>query len=229
MCEVERTTACIARCPLWVINRKAQPEHFSSVFCESGRWTGSRPGAPSRAPLPRRSGRPPLPHRGYRPPRRSGRPILPSPLLSVEKDGAAEGERAHPRQSSSTSRRTAGGIVLAPLRTRRAIASREAIKISVRFLPSAISASRVPPTSRARNLIVAIAFNPPAVRAVVHGAVLGCVHGGRVGARLFHSITSSARSIIDGGMARPSAVAVLRFTTTSNFVGAPVLGQGLKH
>ena len=44
-----------------------------------------------------------------------------------------------------------------------------------------------------------------------------------------YSITSSARSRIDGGTARPSAVAVLRFTTTSNFVGAPVLGQGLKH
>jgi hypothetical protein len=36
---------------------------------------------------------------------------------------------------------------------------------------------------------------------------------------LHHSITSSERSIIDGGMARPSAVAVLRFTTISNFVG----------
>ena len=35
-----------------------------------------------------------------------------------------------------------------------------------------------------------------------------------------HSITSSARSIIDGGMARPSAVAVLRFTTISNFFGS---------
>jgi hypothetical protein len=35
-----------------------------------------------------------------------------------------------------------------------------------------------------------------------------------------YSITSSARSRIDGGMARPSAVAVLRFTTISNFVGA---------
>jgi hypothetical protein len=35
-----------------------------------------------------------------------------------------------------------------------------------------------------------------------------------------HSITSSARSIIDGGIARPSAVAVLRFTTISNFVGS---------
>jgi hypothetical protein len=34
-----------------------------------------------------------------------------------------------------------------------------------------------------------------------------------------HSITSSARSIIDGGTARPSAVAVLRFTTISNLVG----------
>ena len=36
----------------------------------------------------------------------------------------------------------------------------------------------------------------------------------------FHSITSSARSRIDGGMARPSALAVLRFTTISNFVGS---------
>src|SRR5262249_36744541 len=34
-----------------------------------------------------------------------------------------------------------------------------------------------------------------------------------------HSITSSARSRIDGGMASPSAVAVLRFTTISNLVG----------
>jgi hypothetical protein len=34
-----------------------------------------------------------------------------------------------------------------------------------------------------------------------------------------YSITSSARSSIDGGMARPSAVAILRFTTISNLVG----------
>jgi hypothetical protein len=34
-----------------------------------------------------------------------------------------------------------------------------------------------------------------------------------------YSITSSTRSIIDGGTARPSAVAVLRFTTISNLVG----------
>jgi hypothetical protein len=33
-----------------------------------------------------------------------------------------------------------------------------------------------------------------------------------------HSITSSARSSIDGGIARPSALAVLRFTTMSNLV-----------
>ena len=32
-----------------------------------------------------------------------------------------------------------------------------------------------------------------------------------------HSITSSARSIIDGGTARPGALAVLRFTVISNF------------
>jgi len=32
-----------------------------------------------------------------------------------------------------------------------------------------------------------------------------------------YSITSSARSMIDGGTARPSALAVLRFTTISNF------------
>jgi putative ABC transport system substrate-binding protein len=43
-------------------------------------------------------------------------------------------------------------------------------------------------------------------------------HGGlRAPAR--HSITSSARSRIDGGTARPSALAVLRFTTISNLVG----------
>ena len=35
-----------------------------------------------------------------------------------------------------------------------------------------------------------------------------------------YSITSSARSRIDGGIARPSAVAVLRFTTISNLVGS---------
>ena len=34
-----------------------------------------------------------------------------------------------------------------------------------------------------------------------------------------HSITSSARSKIDCGTARPSALAVLRFTTISNLVG----------
>ena len=55
------------------------------------------------------------------------------PALAVEKDRAAEGERAHPPQCSSCSRHTAGGLVFAPLRTRRAIALREAIKISVRF------------------------------------------------------------------------------------------------
>jgi hypothetical protein len=36
----------------------------------------------------------------------------------------------------------------------------------------------------------------------------------------FHSITSSARSKIDGGTARPSASAVLKLTTISNFVGS---------
>jgi hypothetical protein len=33
------------------------------------------------------------------------------------------------------------------------------------------------------------------------------------------SITSSARNIIDGGIARPSALAVLRFMAISNLVG----------
>jgi hypothetical protein len=33
-------------------------------------------------------------------------------------------------------------------------------------------------------------------------------------------MTSSARSIIDGGMARPSALAVLSFTIISNFVAS---------
>src|SRR5262249_54574673 len=35
-----------------------------------------------------------------------------------------------------------------------------------------------------------------------------------------HSITSSARSRIDGGTVRPSALAVLSFRTISNFVGS---------
>src|SRR4029077_3960326 len=34
-----------------------------------------------------------------------------------------------------------------------------------------------------------------------------------------HSITSSARARIDGGTVRPSALAVLRLTTSSNRVG----------
>src|SRR5262249_12580504 len=34
-----------------------------------------------------------------------------------------------------------------------------------------------------------------------------------------HSITSSSRSMIDGGTSIPSAVAAVRFTTISNFVG----------
>ena len=34
-----------------------------------------------------------------------------------------------------------------------------------------------------------------------------------------HSITSSARTKIDGGTVRPSALAVLAFTTISNFTG----------
>jgi hypothetical protein len=41
----------------------------------------------------------------------------------------------------------------------------------------------------------------------------------RATARAVYSITSSARSSIDGGTARPSAVAVLRFTTIPNLVG----------
>src|SRR5262245_6800320 len=36
----------------------------------------------------------------------------------------------------------------------------------------------------------------------------------------FHSITSSARASSVGGTSRPSALAVLRFTTSSYFVGA---------
>src|SRR5207248_1981850 len=35
----------------------------------------------------------------------------------------------------------------------------------------------------------------------------------------FHSITSSARAITDGGTVRPSVLAALRFTTSSNLIG----------
>src|SRR5262245_1540537 len=38
-------------------------------------------------------------------------------------------------------------------------------------------------------------------------------------ASLHHSITSSARANIDGGTSRPSVLAVLMLTTSSNFVG----------
>jgi hypothetical protein len=34
-----------------------------------------------------------------------------------------------------------------------------------------------------------------------------------------HSITASARASTEGGIVRPRALAVLRFTTSSNFVG----------
>ena len=39
------------------------------------------------------------------------------------------------------------------------------------------------------------------------------------GAPVHHSMTWSARSRIDGGMVRPSALAVLRLITSSNLVG----------
>src|SRR5262249_2622430 len=38
-----------------------------------------------------------------------------------------------------------------------------------------------------KNLIVAIALNPPAVRTVVHGAIVGFVHGGHVVSLLIRS------------------------------------------
>src|SRR6516225_3140193 len=47
----------------------------------------------------------------------------------------------------------------------------------------------------------------------------GFVAGLRPGTWCTYSITSVARSRIDGGMARPSALAVLRFTAISNLVG----------
>ena len=57
--------------------------------------------------------------------------------------------------------------------------------------------------------------------------LIGASPPGRIPGRVFYmgpgptrySMTSVARSIIDGGMASPSALAVLRFTTISNLVG----------
>ena len=43
--------------------------------------------------------------------------------------------------------------------------------------------------------------------------------GPKAAIRLSYSITSSARARIDGGTARPSALAVLRLMTSSNVVG----------
>src|SRR5262249_22602898 len=44
-------------------------------------------------------------------------------------------------------------------------------------------------------------------------------HGSKKGSPSHHWITSSARSSSDGGIVRPSAFAVLRLMTNSNFVG----------
>ena len=43
-----------------------------------------------------------------------------------------------------------------------------------------------------------------------------------VGHRAIHSITSSARASNEGGTVRPSALAVLRLTTSSNLVGCAI-------
>jgi hypothetical protein len=67
--------------------------------------------------------------------------------------------------------------------------------------------NRRPPNRNARN--------PPSGRVLLHGAQSDACY----------SITSSARSSIDGGMARPSAVAVLRFTSISNFVSEAAPGD----
>jgi hypothetical protein len=50
-----------------------------------------------------------------------------------------------------------------------------------------------------------------AAPALGHALAIASVH--------FHSITSSARSRIDCGIVSPSALAVLRLITNSNFVG----------
>src|SRR5262249_58647316 len=85
-------------------------------------------------------------------PDRNGLIIAVRAWLAVNSDLIARA--SHPPHCSSRSRRTTGGLVfaLSPRRTRRAIASREAVKIAALSLPLAISASRVPPTSRARPL-----------------------------------------------------------------------------
>jgi hypothetical protein len=68
-----------------------------------------------------------------------------------------------------------------------------------------LALSHVSALSAAEDVTLVVSAIPP------FGAVLG--------APPLYSITSSARSSSDGGMARPSALAVLRFTTISNFVG----------
>ena len=73
--------------------------------------------------------------------------------------------------------------------------------IAARLSPGAISessSSHLPPSEASRPL------------AIARSTAAACAQ----------SITSSARSRIDGGMARPSAVAVLRFTIISNLVGS---------
>ena len=56
-------------------------------------------------------------------------------------------------------------------------------------------------------------------RRVLPSRASGFVLRPKAAIRLSYSITSSARERIDGGMVKPSALAVLRLTTSSNVVG----------
>jgi hypothetical protein len=63
------------------------------------------------------------------------------------------------------------------------------------------------------------AFSGDCYRGKTHVILLTCLLAMLRALAPVYSITSSARSRIDRGTSRPSALAVLRFTTISNLVG----------
>jgi hypothetical protein len=85
---------------------------------------------------------------------------------------------------------------------------------------------RPAPDCRPRRALLHLSYSSAPLHAhgafVTHAPVRPLPRASRwasVGLKSGHSITSSARARINGGIVRPSALAVLRLTTSSNVVG----------
>ena len=101
-----------------------------------------------------------------------------------------------------------------------------------RFNPNSLSQPRRPNPHSARSTAVTCstaisclgAFRTPAASvrdSLINAGVRKPASIGDIGAA-FHSITSSASASNLDGTSRPSALAVVRFTTSSNFVGCSI-------